>query len=122
MPGRLVHFEFPVHDAARAREFYGSLFGWEFESWEGPMEYHMIPGEEPTGAVYPSENAGQGPNVYFGVDDIRAEAGRVRELGGEAEEPGPIPGIGWYAFCKDTEGNRFCLFQPDESAQMPADG
>ena len=117
MPGRLVHFEFPVHDASRATQFWQSLFGWTFERLEGPMEYHMVEGGEPTGAVYPSQNAGRGPNVYFDVDDIQQAAARVRELGGEAEEPGAIPGIGWYAFCRDTEGNLFCLYQPDESVE-----
>ena len=27
--------------------------------------------------------------------------------------------VGWFARCKDTEGNAFSLFQSDESAQMP---
>jgi predicted enzyme related to lactoylglutathione lyase len=31
----------------------------------------------------------------------------------------PIPGVGWFTRCKDTEGNPFGLFQSDESAQMP---
>ena len=30
MPGKLVHFELPSHDTARAREFWSGLFGWSF--------------------------------------------------------------------------------------------
>jgi len=117
VPGKLVHFEMPAGDATRAKEFYSGLFGWKFGSFEGPVEYYMIESSDtPGGAVYPSETAGAGPTVYFDVDDINAGATRVRELGGTAEDPGPIPGIGWYAQCKDTEGNRFALFQSDESA------
>jgi predicted enzyme related to lactoylglutathione lyase len=69
------------------------------------------------GAVYPSEElAGKGLVVYHGTDDIDASVARVREHGGEAEDKSPIPHVGWFARCKDTEGNAFSLFQSDESA------
>ena len=29
MSGRVVHFEIPYDDAARARAFYSDVFGWE---------------------------------------------------------------------------------------------
>ena len=117
MPGRLVHFEFPAEDAARAREFWSSLFGWTFQSWEGPVEYHMTEaGGQPGGAIYPSEGGERGAIVYFDADDIGAAVARVRELGGEADEPQPIPGVGWFSRCRDTEGNAFSLYQADESA------
>ena len=28
----------------------------------------------------------------------------------------PIPHVGWFARCSDTEGNSFSLYQSDESA------
>ena len=116
MPGRLVHFEFPAEDATRGREFWSSLFGWTFQSWDGPIEYHTTEaGGEPGGAVYPSEGGERGPIVYFDVDDIGAAVARVRELGGEADEQQPIPGVGWFSRCRDTEGNEFSLYQTDES-------
>ncbi len=40
----------------------------------------------------------------------------MRELGGEAEDKLPVQGYGWFAGCKDTEGNAFSLWQSDESA------
>ena len=117
MPGTLVHFEIPAADSARAKTFWSDVFGWQYQTWEGPLEYNMIAGEDrPGGAIYPSENGGNGFLVYFDVEDINTGAAKVRSAGGEAEEPGPIPGVGWYAQCKDTEGNRFGLFQSDESA------
>lgn len=118
MPGRLVHFEFPAQDAARAKDFYTGLFGWNFGPWEGPVEYYMTEaGGDPGGAVYPSESGERGPIVYFDTDEIEATLARVRELGGDAEDKQPIPGVGWYAHCKDTEGNSFSVFQSDESVQ-----
>jgi hypothetical protein len=53
----------------------------------------------------------RGTRAYFDVDDIKAGAARVRELGGEADEPRPVPGMGWFATCKDIEGNEFGLWQ-----------
>jgi predicted enzyme related to lactoylglutathione lyase len=71
------------------------------------------------GAVYPKMDEG-GPIIYFGSDDIDADLAKVRELGGEADDKQPIPSVGWFARCKDTEGNPFSLFQSDESVAPPA--
>ena len=119
MAGNLVHFELPAKDAGRAKDFWGSLFGWQFKSWDGPVEYHMVEGTQPGGGLYPSDGGIRGPIVYFDTENIDADTARVRELGGEAEDKQPIPHVGWFARCKDTEGNEFSLFQSDESVAMP---
>lgn len=119
MAGQIVHFELPAEDAGRAKEFWSSLFGWTFTDAGMPgIEYAMTDaGGPPAGAVYPSEDmAARGPIVYFDTDDIAASVERTRELGGQAEDAAPIPGVGWFARCHDTEGNPFSLFQSDESA------
>ena len=36
MAGKPVHVEIPAPDAAKASEFWGSLFGWQFQGFEGP--------------------------------------------------------------------------------------
>jgi predicted enzyme related to lactoylglutathione lyase len=43
----------------------------------------------------------------------------VKELGGEADEPRPVPGMGWFATCRDPQGNEFGLWQTDPSAPTP---
>ena len=113
MAGKIVHFELPAADAERGKAFWSGLFGWQFGDSAMPgMEYYMVEG----GALYPSEElAGKGPIVYWDTDDIRTSVARVRELGGEADEVLPIPHVGWFARCRDTEGNAFSLFQSDES-------
>lgn len=114
---KLVHFELPAADAKRAKGFWSGLLGWKYQTFEGPVEYHMLDTQKtPGGAIYPGEDAGSGPIVYFGVDDIDASLAKVRELAGEVlQEKQPIPGVGWFARCRDTEGNRFSLFESDES-------
>ena len=82
MPGQIVHFEIPADDTAKGREFWGSLFGWQFEAYPGPAEYHMTrTGEQTGGAVTNMEPGKRGMRVYFDVDDINAGAARVKELG-----------------------------------------
>jgi len=121
MAGQIVHIEIPADDTGSAREFWGSLFGWQFESYPGPSEYHMTRIAETQGAAISNMEQGKrGMRAYFDVDDIRAGAARVNELGGEAGDPMPVPGMGWFATCTDPHGNEFGLWQTDPSAQMPA--
>jgi predicted enzyme related to lactoylglutathione lyase len=54
MPGQIVHFAIPADDTANAREFWGSLFGWQFEAFPGPSEYHMTRISDQTGGRSPT--------------------------------------------------------------------
>ena len=52
MAGQMVHLEIPAGDTAKAREFWGGLFGWEFQAYEGsPSEYHMTRFSETSGGA-----------------------------------------------------------------------
>ena len=119
MAGKIVHFELPSADADRATEFWKGLFGWEIagSAMEG-FDYRMFQAaEDQGGAIFPSEDKpGGGPIVYFDTDDIEASIAKVRELGGTADEKQPVPTHGWFAACKDTEGNSFSLWQGDANA------
>ncbi|MEP6811832.1 MAG: VOC family protein [Actinomycetota bacterium] len=120
MAGQIVHFEIPADDTAKELEFWSSLFGWKFEAYPGPSEYHMARTTENTGgAITNMEPGKRGIRVYFDVDDINAGAARVKELGGEAGEPMPVPNMGWFSTCKDLQGNEFGLWQNDTAAPNP---
>jgi predicted enzyme related to lactoylglutathione lyase len=120
MPGQIVQIEIPADDIGKGREFWGSLFGWEFEAFPGPFEYHMARIGEQTGAAVTNMEPGKrGTRSYFDVDDINAGVARVRELGGEANDPNPVPNMGWFATCKDPHGNEFGLWQNDPAAPTP---
>ena len=127
---RPVHFEIQAEDPQRAQRFYGALFDWRFQGWEGgAMPYWTIQtGEGPGidggllprmgGALDRSVNA---PVIAWvctvDVEDIDRYAAKALELGGETAVPKmPIPGIGWLAYCKDTEGNVFGMMQSDPAA------
>jgi len=120
MPGQIVHVEIPADDTAKAQEFWGSLFGWQFESYPGPSEYHMTRIDDNSGAAITNMEPGKrGLRAYFTVGDINARAARVKELGGKAGEPMPVPNMGWFSTCTDPHGNEFGLWQTDPSAPTP---
>ena len=80
-----MHIEIAGGDTGRAREFWSGLFGWQWQDYSGPVEYHMTQIVDTTGgAVYAAEGDKRGLRVYFDVDDVNAGAAKVRELGGEA--------------------------------------
>jgi predicted enzyme related to lactoylglutathione lyase len=119
--GQMVHVEIPAGDTTKAREFWGGLFGWQWQAFEGsPTEYHMTRfSDQQGGAVMEAEGSKRGPRVYFDVDDINAATARVNELGGKGGEALPVPGMGWFSVNTDTEGNEFGLWQNDPNASMP---
>ena len=47
----MAHLEIPAQDTRSAREFWGGLFGWEWQQFEGPSEYHMTRIDARSGAA-----------------------------------------------------------------------
>jgi predicted enzyme related to lactoylglutathione lyase len=118
MAGKIVHFEVPAGDADRASGFYSGLFGYQIgDSGMEGIDYRMFQSaEDQGGAIMPSERPGSGLIVYLDTDDIDASVVKVRDLGGSADDKQPVPTHGWFASCKDTEGNHFSLWQADPNA------
>jgi len=122
---RPVHFEIHADDPERAMSFYRELFGWKFDGWGGGEYYIVTTGAAPEpgidgGLMKRQGGAGDRITAYVcsvGVDDIDAALTKAQALGAELAMPKqPIPKIGWSAYLKDTEGNVFGLFQPDDNA------
>jgi uncharacterized protein len=103
------HFEIGVPDARRAKTFYGELLGWSFETTTGENAWIGTGGVR--GGLHDGDDASN-IVVYFRVADIEAAVRRVRELGGEADEPGPDAEGGRFTSCRDDQGVHFGLHQP----------
>ena len=123
---RPTHFEIHAAEPARAIKFYETVFGWQATQF-GEMEYWGVvtgPDDQPGihGAIMkrqgPEPEEGQPVNcwgVTVEVDDIDAYFKKALEAGGkEAVAKFPIPGVGWSAYFKDTEGNIVGLHQPEQ--------
>jgi len=120
---RPVHFEIPADNPERAIAFYQSVFGWTFQKWDGPIPYWMIvtgPNEEPgiNGGLMPRQHPAQTCTNVIGVGDLDGTLALVSSKGGETVLPKmAVPGVGWLAYCKDTEGHIFGMMQPDKAAK-----
>ncbi|MDI3211384.1 VOC family protein [Arthrobacter sp. AL12] len=123
MAGGVVHFEIPADDETRAREFYSSIFGWEFQVLP-ELDYSLAMttplDEQGRPAVPGSINGGlfrrtgqlTAPVVTVDVEDIDAALQQIVAQGGSVHrEKMEVPGSGWNAYFKDSEGNIVGLWQ-----------
>jgi predicted enzyme related to lactoylglutathione lyase len=130
MASRVVHFEIHAAEPERAAKFYRDLFNWEITKWEGPAPYWLCntgPAAEPgiNGGILvrrgPAPAEGQCVNAFvctIQVDNVDALWTKALGQGATAAVPKmPIPGVGWLAYLKDTEGNIFGIMQPDPQAK-----
>jgi predicted enzyme related to lactoylglutathione lyase len=120
---RVVHFELPAEDPQRAVAFYAKVFGWSITKWEGPFDYWLVTtgsDDEPgiNGAITPRMMPEQVTTDTIGVESVDDSLKKIVEAGGTVSQPKQaVPGIGYIAYCTDTEGNLFGVIQPDMSAK-----
>jgi hypothetical protein len=115
--------EIAADSVDRAKEFYSKVFGWTFEDMPGPMEYLVARtvGVQGEPGVMIGMMARQHPmqriTAYVGVEDLDATAARITEHGGQVMMgKTPVPNMGWFAVCTDSEDNGFALWQNDPNA------
>ncbi len=119
---RVVHFEFAADKPERAVKFYQSVFNWKIDKW-GPQEYWLVttgPDTEPgiNGAIMKREGAQAAVINTVGVPSFEESSRKIVKNGGKVITPKmPIPGIGYFAYCQDTEGNVFGIMEADKEAK-----
>jgi predicted enzyme related to lactoylglutathione lyase len=108
-----------VPDVARAAAFYAPVLGLRYAPAGDPR------GQQAT-AVTPPQGLWEGPAhptlfCSYVVDDAVAAVARVRDAGGQADEPVQQP-YGLSADCVDLDGVRFAVHQPlaDSPGSSPA--
>ena len=106
---RVVHFEFPVDNPARAVDFFSKVFGWEFQRW-GEEEYYLTTGgpqDQPgIGGAIMKKNDPQHPvTTTIGVDSIDEAIVSIEQNGGVVVVPKqPVGDMGFLAYFRDPEG------------------
>lgn len=117
---RVIHFEIGVDEAERALKFYSEVFDWKTQKWEGPEDYWLVStGEDGpgiNGGLY-RRHEGMSFNSHINTIDVPSVEdylARVESAGGK-RVTGKItlPGVGYFAYCQDTEGNTFGIMQAD---------
>jgi predicted enzyme related to lactoylglutathione lyase len=122
---RPVHFELLADDPDRLSKFYQEVFGWKIDKWDGPQDYWLCQtGEKDqpgiNGGIMKRSDAAQFPPTINTLDVSNADEfiEKIKNHGGSIVMPKmAVPGVGWMAYCKDTEGNTFGIMQMDENAK-----
>lgn len=123
---KVVHFEIPVDDRGRAKEFYASVFEWDVQDTDmgGGSVYTMAGTVATDEKMQPKETGAINgglmdrtselpvPVITIGVDSIDDSLKKVEAGGGRTITPRtPIPNMGAFAYFKDTEGNVMGLWE-----------
>jgi uncharacterized protein len=121
---KVVHFEIPADDVGRAKEFYGSVFGWQLQDMP-EMEYTVVqttdvdpqtqmptePGAINGGLIARTQNL-TSPVLTIDVDSIDDAPKQVEAAGGGVVQTRTeIPGMGAYAYFTDPAGNTLGLWE-----------
>ena len=120
---KVIHFEICASNVKRAVDFYRQVFGWHIDKWGGEMEYWLaVAGREDepgiNGAITSrSENMSGTVNTISvpSLDDVMQA---VTAAGGKVlTSRMTVPGVGYMAYCLDSEGNHFGVMQEDIQAK-----
>lgn len=123
---KVVHFEIPVDDEARAKDFYGSIFDWDLNETDmgdgvtyttvGTVETdeQRMP-KEPgaiNGGIMKRSPDAPSPVITIQVDSIDDTLKKVEAGGGSTLRPRTeIPDMGAFSYFKDSEGNVMGLWE-----------
>lgn len=111
-------FEIPTKDAAKARKFYQSVFGWSFapfpaygyDAWRIRTGTPGLEGALTT-QIYTVKN--KGVVLFMRVADVETALTRAIALGGTVDKPRtPVPGIGSTVVLLDPDKNAIGLIGP----------
>jgi uncharacterized protein len=117
---KVVHFEIPADDVARAKKFYQDIFGWSMQDIPMPdgssysivhtvaTDQNNMPKElgAINGGLMKRSPLGEGPVIVIDVASIDEAAKKVEEAGGTVVmQKTKVMDIGHYARVKDSEGN-----------------
>jgi uncharacterized protein len=123
---KVVHFEIPVDDVPRAKEFYASIFDWDLNDADmgGGVMYTTVGTVETDEKMRPKEpgaiNGGlmkrssdtPAPVITIQVAGIDDALKKIEAGGGTVVQPRtPIPDMGAFAYFKDSEGNTLGLWE-----------
>lgn len=128
MSGKVVHFELPADDMARARQFYEKSFGWTIREEPGhgyalvstvPTDKNGMPTQ--AGAINGGMLKRQEPIrqlvVTVDVDSIDQAVARIENAGGKIiRGKQPVGQIGFAAYFRDPEGNVLGLWENAKAA------
>jgi uncharacterized glyoxalase superfamily protein PhnB len=110
--GDIGYVTLAVPDEEQAKAFYGAVLGWQFTPGGAPRGW-QVEGRTPMMGIGGGSAAPGGATLCYRVADMAGAIERVRDAGGEANDPAPQP-YGLLAYCTDDQGIEFQLWQPTD--------
>jgi len=120
---KVVHFEIPADNLARAKKFYSTVFGWKIDDYP-EMQYSIVrtvdseengtPKEAGAinGGMLERQDPVRAPVVTISVDNMDQATATIERNGGKIIRPKMAVGeMGFAAYFRDTEGNVIGLWQ-----------
>jgi len=125
-PGRIAWFDITTTNLSRSKEFYGKLFGWQFNPVQGSDQAaEIVSGGTAIGTLRGAEgkiSAFSGV-VYVQVTDLPASCKKAKELGGMIPPGFPfnlLDGSGAIALVVDPAGHAVGMYSRTPLAPAPA--
>lgn len=118
---RIVHFEIPSDQPEKAIDFYSRTFGWKATRF-GTHEYWLVStgdDDKPgiNGGIMKKNHPQQPVTNSIKVADLSEALKSIEANGGKVVVPrAPIPGVGYYAYFTDPDGNIMGVMQDDRNA------
>ena len=115
IPGKFVWHNLVTDDSAAARQFYGELFGWEFDVKEDGRYSVITYGGHNLGGILDTSKEGKTPKgahwlSAMSVPNVDASLDAVRKAGGkQLEAPVDVNGVGRVVTVEGADGAVFHL-------------
>ncbi len=120
---RVNHFDVSADRPERAMKFYGDVFGWKFEKWNGPFDYWQIMTGDPKepgidGGIARREDPNSHVVNFIDVPSVEECARRIAANGGKViQSKQGIPGVGYILVFRDTEENTFGILETNREVK-----
>jgi predicted enzyme related to lactoylglutathione lyase len=126
-PGRIAWFDITTTSLPQSKEFYGKLFGWQFNQVPGKHQAVIVASGTAIGTLRWANGKITPFNgvVYVQVADLRASCKKAKELGGTIppEFPFNLPdGAGAVALVVDPVGHPIGLYSQTPLPPAPSAG
>jgi predicted enzyme related to lactoylglutathione lyase len=107
---KVGHFEIPSDNVEGLKDFYSSLFGWQFEKGQ-TLGYWKIKNAGISGSLTQKENPEQISTMFIEVESVENYTDKANELGVKVVKNNQEISEGCYAVLEDPQGNTFGVWQ-----------
>lgn len=104
------HFKIPADDVDGLKNFYSSLFDWDFEEGQ-TQDYHMIKNAGISGALMHKENPQQVSTQFVNVESLEDCITKAGHLGARVVKDKHEISEGYYTVLEDPQKNTIGIWQ-----------